>query len=194
MKKDKPEYDDLRNMVEDVTGCKMQTPKDFDMLSMRIFSRTNVLLSVSTLKRFWGYVAKNDETRGEIRRSSLNALAMYVGYSDWETFCRRSDSEVGEEGSSFFYGAKHISAENLIPGDVLKLIWRPNRCVTIRYSGNGVFVVIANENSKLSVGDTFKCHMFVENQPLTLVDLVHDGLPPCGYVCGKNGGITIVRE
>lgn len=86
MKKDKPEYDDIRRMVEDMTGRKMQTPKDFDFLARMIFERTSVLLSVSTLKRFWGYVAKDDETRGEMRRDSLNTLAVYVGYADWDTF------------------------------------------------------------------------------------------------------------
>lgn len=194
MKNDKPEYADLRRMVEEVTACKMQTPKDFDLLALRIYDRTKVFLSVSTLKRFWGYVGKNDEKKGEMRRSSLNALAVYVGFSDWDAFCHRSDDEVGDGGSNFFYGCKQLLAESLTPGDELMVIWRPNRCITIRYSGSNVFVVLANENSKLSVGDTFKCHLFVENQPLTLVDLVHDGMPPCGYVCGKNGGVTFARK
>lgn len=190
MKKDKPEYEAIRQMVEDVTGQKIQTPKDFDLLALRIHDRTNILLSVSTLKRFWGYVAKNDETRGEMRKSSLNALAIYVGFADWEAFCNRQKTDNANDGSNFFYGHKQTTTDHMQPGDTLIVMWKPNRMISLRYSGNDVWMVTESRNSKLSVGDTFKCHVFVEHQPLVLVDLVHDGLPPCGYICGKNGGIT----
>lgn len=192
MKIEKPEYDDIRRMIEDVTGRKMQTPKDFDLLAVRIYERTNILLSVSTLKRFWGYVAKDDEGRGEMRQTTLNVFATYVGFADWDAFCNRKDS--GEiETSNLFYGQKQVTTDKLQPGDTLTIMWKPDRCVTVRYSGNDVWVVTESRNSKLSVGDTFKCHLFVEHQPLVLADLVHDGLPPCGYVCGKTGGITFQK-
>lgn len=194
MKKDKPEYEDIRCMVEDVTGRKMKTPKDFDLLVLRIYDRTNILLSVSTLKRFWGYVAKNDETRGEMRKSSLNALAAYVGFSDWDSFCNRKDNNEAIDSSNFFYGHKQITTEQLQPGDTLIVMWKPDRMISLRYSGNDVWIVIESRSSKLSVGDTFKCHIFVEHQPLVLVDLVHEGLPPCGYICGKNGGISFHKS
>ena len=190
MKKDKPEYEDIRHMVEDVTGHKMQTPKDFDLLSLRIYDRTNILLSVSTLKRFWGYVAKNDETRGEMRKSNLNALAAYVGFADWDAFCNRKVTDDAKESSNLFYGHKQTTADHFQPGETMVVMWKPDRCITIRYSGNDIWMVTECKNSKLSAGDTFKCHIFVENQPLVLVDLVHEGMPPCGCVCGKDGGIV----
>lgn len=193
MKFDKPEYNEIRRMVEETLGRKIETPKDFELLAQQIFIRTNVLLSVSTLKRFWGYVAKQDETRGEMRKSTLNTFANYVGYTDWDAFCQEGIAAAEADASSLFYGQKYLDVNSLYPGDTLLIIWKPNRKVTVRYSGNYVFVVIANENSKLSVGDTFKCHLFVEHQPLVVVDLLHDGLPPCGYICGKKGGIMFQK-
>ncbi len=194
MKIDKPEYEDIRRMVEEVTGQKIQTPKDFNLLALRIYDRTNILLSVSTLKRFWGYVAKNDDTRGEMRKSSLNALAAYVGFVDWDAFCNRKNSDsIKEDTSNFFYGHKQISTDKMQPGDTLIVMWKPDRMISLRYSGNDDWMVTESRNSKLSVGDTFKCHVFVEHQPLVLVDLVHEGLPPCGYICGKDGGITFQK-
>lgn len=190
MKIEKPEYEDIRRTIEDVTGRKMQTPKDFDLLAVRIYERTNTLLSVSTLKRFWGYVAKEDGGRGEMRQSTLNVFAAYVGFADWDAFCNRNNSGEAKETSNLFYGQKQISTDKLKPGDALVVMWKPDRCVTVRYSGNDVWVVTESRNSKLSVGDTFNCHIFVEHQPLVLIDLVHNGLPPCGYICGKDGGIT----
>lgn len=193
MKFDKPEYNEIRRMVEETLGRKIETPKDFELLAQQIFIRTNVLLSVSTLKRFWGYVAKQDETRGEMRKSTLNTFANYVGYTDWDAFCQEGIAAAEADASSLFYGQKYLDVNSLYPGDTLLIIWKPNRKVTVRYSGNYVFVVIANENSKLSVGDTFKCHLFVEHQPLVVVDLLHNGLPPCGYTCGKKDGILFQK-
>lgn len=190
MKKDKPEYEDIRHMVEDVTGRKMQTPKDFDLLAFRIYDRTNLLLSVSTLKRFWGYVAKNDETRGEMSKSSLNVLAAYVGFADWDVFCNRRVTDDAKDASNLFYGLKRTTADRFLPGETMVVMWKPDRSITLRYSGNDIWLVTESMNSKLSVGDTFKCHVFVESQPLVLVDLVHENMPPCGYVCGKDGGIV----
>lgn len=181
------DYKEWRLMAEKATGCEMRTPKDFALLAARIFARTNVLVSATTLKRLWGYIDKGEQ-KHNMRRSTLNALAMYVGYCDWDAFCNRETNE-NKDSSHLFYDAKHITTEKLTPGDVMVVMWNPNRCVTLRYSGSNMFVVIANENSKLSVGDTFRCNVFIENQQLIIVDLVHDGLPPCGYVCGKHGGI-----
>lgn len=190
MKKENPEYDDIRRMMEDMTGRRMQTPKDFELLSVRIYERTGILLSVSTLKRFWGYVAKEDDSRGNMRQSTLNTFASYVGFSGWDSFCRRKASGDTKETSNLFYGRKQTTADHFRPGETMIVMWKPDRCITIRYSGNDIWVVTESKNSKLSVGDTFRCHVFVETQPLVLVDLVHEGMPPCGFVCGKDGGIT----
>lgn len=189
MKKARTEYEDIRRMIEEATGCQMRTPKDFDLLALRIYDRTRTLISTSTLKRFWGYISRDDEGRGNLRRTSLNTLAEYIGYTNWEAFCNRSLTESGSDSSALFYGHRQLTTEDMAPGDKLVLAWSPNRLVTFRYSGNDVFMVIDSQNSKLSVGDTFKCHTFVEQQPLILVDLIHDDMPPCGYVCGKSGGI-----
>lgn len=192
MKKDNIEYEDIRRMAEEATGREMKTPKDFDLLALRIYDRTRVLLSTSTLKRFWGYTDKSNEKRGDLRRSSLDALAQYVGFTSWDAFCKRTSKSGEEESSNLFYGSKQLTTKSLTPGDKLTVMWNPDRRIVIRYSGNDVFIVLASENSKLSVGDTFKCHVFVENQPLVLVDLVHGEHAPCGYICGKLGGIRFL--
>ena len=45
------------------------------------------------------------------------------------------------------------------------------------------------ENTKLSVGDTFMCDIFIDGEPLYLSNLVHEGRPPMVYVAGKKDGI-----
>jgi hypothetical protein len=175
----------LKQYVENIAGFKMHTPRDFDFLSGAIFNETRNHLSSTTLKRLWGY-QKEKEVQTS-RLSTLNILSIYIGYPDWETFCKfqLSDGDVDSE----FLKNNCLKTSTLQKGDKFKLMWNPNRCVTLQYIGLCMFKVLESRNSKLSVNDTFICERVVENQPLILSNLVHEGGDPVNYICGKRGGV-----
>lgn len=94
----------LREAIERTVGKKIQTPKDFDFLSQLIEERCGEHMSVSTLKRVWGYVTSNSLPR----RSTLNILAQLIGKQDWDDFCasehnvdtgntQKSDSQANQK-------------------------------------------------------------------------------------------------
>ncbi|MBC3789103.1 hypothetical protein [Spirosoma utsteinense] len=56
--------------------------KDFSQLSEAIFSVTGVSLSINTLKRLWGRIHYESVPT----RTTLDALALYLGYSGWQSF------------------------------------------------------------------------------------------------------------
>jgi hypothetical protein len=56
--------------------------QDFENLSERIFEKTKVSLSSSTLKRIWGKV----HYTGSPNISTLNALAQFLDYENWRAF------------------------------------------------------------------------------------------------------------
>src|SRR5688500_6826322 len=56
--------------------------QDFEALSAQIFDQTQVVLSVSTLKRVWGKV-KYDSLPSP---TTLNTLAVFAGYKNWREF------------------------------------------------------------------------------------------------------------
>ena len=95
------------------------------------------------------------------------------------------------EPSDFVVG-QHVSSSNLRQFDVLRVSWAPDRCCHFRHLGSGRFVVERSVNSKLSVGDTFSCLIFVPGQPLYLDHVFHQGQGPMLYVAGKQGGIEKV--
>jgi len=71
---------------------------DFEQLSEKIFDKTRVQLSISTLKRIWGKVRyENFPTT-----ATLNALAGFVDYESWRDF--RQKNEVSEPVSPFENG------------------------------------------------------------------------------------------
>lgn len=86
----------------------------------------------------------------------------------------------------------HVSSSNLRQFDVLRVSWAPDRCCHFRHLGSGRFVVERSVNSKLAVGDTFSCLIFVPGQPLYLDHVFHQGQGPMLYVAGKQGGIEEV--
>lgn len=57
-------------------------------LSEEIQKKTGILLSVTTLKRIWGKVSYNNAPS----TSTLNALALFIGYRSWRDF--KNTSEV----------------------------------------------------------------------------------------------------
>lgn len=58
------------------------TNQDFENLSEKIFEKTQVRLSVSTLKRIWGKVRYDSSPTP----ATLNVLAKFVGLENWRTF------------------------------------------------------------------------------------------------------------
>ena len=175
------DLDRLKEEVEKLVGRKIKSPKDFDFLSRQIAGLVEESVSVSTLKRMWGYVKSTSKPS----QFNLDLLSRMVGYPDWEAFCRKDD---GPDSSRFFVKSKLI-ADALDRGEQVKLTWYPGRVVTIEYQGNGSFRVVESVNSKLGKGDTFTCHQFVADEPLYLSNLQHADMPLCNYVCGQSGGV-----
>jgi hypothetical protein len=66
---------------------------DFEQLSEKIFDKTKVQLSVSTLKRIWGKVRyENFPTT-----ATLNALASFLGYDSWRGFRQKNGENESEQ-------------------------------------------------------------------------------------------------
>ena len=178
-------YRVLQEKVEAIAGRKMATPRDFDYLSARIFDGTKTYIAPITLKRFWGYLG--EKYRKKPFRSTLDTLATYAGYQDYENLVNSLFN--GSDWSCEVQHGHDLQTASLHKGTLIELKWKPDRCVVIKYEGNDKFCIVESKNSKLTVGDTFQCYQFIGHQPLFLRNLVHNNGEPTGYVCGKEGGI-----
>lgn len=176
----------LLTRVEETLGQKICPPRDFDALSQSIYTSTHIRISSSTLKRMWGYV--HDVPNYAPRSYTLHALAQYIGYKDFDTFLMNLDESNAEVDSDFICN-QQLCTDNLPVNTRIRLLWEPNRCLTIRLQENGLFIIEESINSKLAVGDTFCCSHFVWNEPLYLHSLTHGEFKNISYACGRNGGI-----
>ncbi|AEW02375.1 hypothetical protein A4D02_00040 [Niastella koreensis] len=66
------------------------TTYDFEKLSDAIFDRTQVRLSVTTLKRIWGKLKYDSAPT----LTTLNTLAQFAGFVDWRDFKQNEDRPV----------------------------------------------------------------------------------------------------
>ncbi len=178
----------LRQMVEKSAGREMKTPKDFDFLSGIIYERTHENLSSFTLKRFWGYI-----DRGSASEATLSLLAKSIGYGSWEQFNR--SASTGADNESGLIVDTQLNVSSLRRGDNIVITWRPDRRIIARYEGVDLFTVVESANSKLHIGATFHCSLFVANVPLVLNCVVMtENSEPINYVCGNKHGIQFHVE
>lgn len=176
----------LVSEIEKMVGRQMMTPRDFDTLSSKIQERTHETLSATTLKRIWGYF----DQPGKPRQFTLDTLARFLGYRSFSSF--QEESADDEEQSNLVIGNR-LSCDDLREGDLVKITWMPNRVCICQYLGNGQFKVVEALHTKLCVGDTFCCYLFVDYEPLFLDNLVHDGATPVGFVAGKKNGVVVTK-
>ncbi len=82
------------------------TNQDFEELSEKIFDKTTITLSATTLKRIWGKV-KYDSAPTQ---TTLNTLAQFIDFEHWRAF--RQD-QFSKNGKSFLtengYGSKEMN-------------------------------------------------------------------------------------
>ncbi len=181
MQKTSPEISELKQKIEESVGRKMKTSNDFTFLSGAIWERTHENLSTSTLKRLWGYVDGPDTARN----STLEILSKFLGFKDWDGFLEHISQDNGSDRVT----KQHIKTDDLKVGDHVNVSWKPNRRCTFRYLGDYRFVVEQAENSKLKVGNTFRCALFILGEPLYLNDLVQGDNPPVAFVVGNKDGL-----
>ena len=175
----------LRRAIEECTGQRPQTPKDFDLLSESIYNRVGEMVSRNTLRRIWGRMSDEREPR----YSTLSILAHYIGYASLEAFLTNSTGHEEEQPSSLSLSRKLSVVDGLTRGDRLRLTWNPGRVCDVEYNGSLHFRVIASKNTKLKPDDTFLCSLIIEGQPLYLDQLNQGNNPPAAYICGKQGGV-----
>lgn len=176
----------LRKEVENEMGFSLKAPTNFDALITRVQKKTGESLSLSTIKRLWGYV---DSTNSP-RLSTLSILSRYLGYRDFDDFCLKKSVYTSED--SAFISLTNDQVKDLQKGDELMLEWKPDRFCRIRYETKDKFKVINAVNCKLQKGDTFLASFVAVGHPLFATDLVRDGKRISNYVAGKSSGILSI--
>ena len=163
----------LRERVEEVTKRPMKSPSDFEWLSERL-GEMGESMSTTTIKRCWGYVDADVTPR----LRTLDILARYLGYRDYEHFAVAHDTLEDGTPSAPVHGFTLRPSVDLDINDRVMLTWQPGRVCVIRYLGNEQFVVERTERTRLQPGNTFNCGIIIEGEQLYLHNLITEGRKP----------------
>ena len=188
MKNDEQHIETLKRLLCEATGCEAKRPGDFLIMSVFVRNRTRQTVGVNTLKRLYHYGGETVEPRME----TLNVLARSLCYRNYADFCQHHGDGLQNQSSDVVLGV-HISSSALMTGQRVCLRWNPGRECVAEYLGNDTFRVVASEQTKLVVGDTFQASFFALGHTALLSNLIHgDNAFPL-YEIGKQGGLTLVE-
>jgi hypothetical protein len=183
-----PEIHCLCRDLEQRIGQKLQSPADFQLLIQHIWEKQHAVLSLSTIKRLWGYV----ESNGAPRLSTLNTLAQFLDFADWHTYLVELEQRGGIESAMCM--DEGIQTTDLQVGDLIAVAWQPNRQCIFRYLGDNQFIVEESKNAKLQQGTTFSAARFMIGQPMYLDNILLADGTRTSYVAGKHHGLTSVTK
>ena len=122
-----PEIIQLRSDIEKHIGRTLQSPADFEQLIQQIWNKQHRVLSLSTIKRIWGYV----ESSSMPRLSTLNTLSQFLDYTDWNAYL--VPLEQRKESESGMFMGEGVRVSELQVGECIEVTWQPNRHCVFRY-------------------------------------------------------------
>ena len=89
------QYQHLKHQIQLRYGDEILFSKDCEQLSLDIFEITSIKISAQTLRRLFGFI--NDGV--QISNSSINFLAQYCGFENYENFLKYNNTKVLEVDS-----------------------------------------------------------------------------------------------
>ena len=161
------------------------TPTEFNELSRQIEKKTGRSISLSSIKRIWGYV----RYEGFPSVTTLNNLAKYNGFKDWNAFLSSKTVTRLNEDSGFFEESV-VNPVDLKPGDRLLLKWGKDKSCEIECTLPMRFRVKKSHNIKLEAGDVFTLHTLCLGHPIYISDIVRGDTILPAYIGAKKGGLT----
>lgn len=177
----------LKRNVEYKMGFSLKAPNNFEALISNVFKVTGEKLSLSTIKRIWGYVNESNIPR----LSTLSILSRFLGYRDYDDFCEKK--HIYTTADSEFISQEGEQIKDLNVGDELTLEWKPDRFCRIKYEQEDTFRVINAINCKLMIGDTFSSSFIAAGHPMFVTNLIRNGNKLNDYIAGRKSGLQTVN-
>lgn len=176
----------LKKSVEEKMNYSLKSPTNFEALINRVYQECHELLSLSTVKRLWGYVKFCPRPR----LSTLSILSRFVGFKDWDDFCDKNQICKNKNPVVLRSDSERITL--LCKGDELVFTWQPDCVCCMICEDIGLYRVLYAKNCELQVGDIFYVSLFALGHPLYCSGLHRDGKILGNYVAGKTNGLSSI--
>ena len=171
----------IRQLLGERIQRDLRHSNDCEYLALDIESVTGEHIGVNTIKRLLGFI--NDERQP--RCSTLDVIAHYLGFENWDIL------SIYDERSNSTFGLTNdeLIASSLSTGQRIQLSYLPDRRILLEFQGEGRFIVLQSQNSKLLAGDEIWVTHFVKGYPLLVSKVRREGSFLGAFTAGKAQGI-----
>lgn len=178
---------EIIRLLRQVSGLKLDTSVDFEVLAQSILDKTGEALGANTLRRFFGYNTKQTQPR----RSTLDILAQYLGFDDFASL----ELAIGPDADiSSFRPNDFVDVAKLNKGDRIVIEYAPNRRLTLTYTGDFKFRIEEAEGSRnLLPDDILTIGQFAIGHRLVATEVERAGKNLGPYEAAMEGGLKRIE-
>lgn len=174
----------IRQKIQAKAGVDVRQVKGVESLSECIAGVTGERLGYTTLRRLFGLI--NDER--ETRPYTLDIIAHFLDYSDWNSMV----NELCPSNSHFMVEGESMSVACLEKGKNVEVKYFPDRVLQLESLGDKRYVVVESVNSKLMKGDIALIDEILLHFPLHVRSVIRDGAEQGRFVAGEQYGISSI--
>lgn len=175
----------IKKIIEERFGKEIRYPADCVSLQIEIEKATSQTISLNTIKRLMGFIQGTSEPR----LSTLDHIAQYVHFRNWDDLTRC----IQKEGNSEFASIEEVDITKLTSGQGIVFTYSPDREVHLTYIEGNTFEVMESHNSKLLPGDLLQINHFVLYYPLIVVNVCRENKNLGRFTAGKVSGLTSIH-
>ncbi len=181
----------LRHKVERKFGKAIKYPRDCKILSSVIEKELKEdtkenKISHLTLQRAFGVVPYD----GEPSEYTLDILARYAGMGEWRGAIGKSRGLL----ASHFNNANVIITADVEKGEILNMVYYPDRKLKLQYEGDSIYIVLEVSAGKLLPGDLLSVLRIELNFPFVCEYVVRNGKNLGQYVSSTEGdGVVLLQ-
>ncbi len=175
----------VKYLLSKKSGLRLDDGAHLNLLIEKIAEQEHERIGLNTMKRLMGQI--KDER--EPRPSTLNIIAHYLGFPNWEVM-----DEATRHYNSMFTSNDGSLASFAVPeGSLVEYTYLPDRKVTLQHRTGSTYEVVYNENSQLREGDIVEVGVFMLRFPLIVSDVVRNGQSLGSYIAGKWTGLNSLK-
>ncbi len=175
----------VKYLLSKKSGLHLDDGAHLNLLIEKIAEQEHERIGLNTMKRLMGQI--KDER--EPRPSTLNIVAHYLGFPNWEVM----DEATRHYNSMFTSNGGSLASFAVPEGSLVEYTYLPDRKVALRHRTGSTYEVVYNENSQLREGDIVEVGVFMLRFPLIVSDVVRNGQSLGSYIAGKWTGLNSLK-
>jgi hypothetical protein len=176
----------VKGLIEDKFGHPIKYSRDCEALAADVSEKCKCKISATTIRRVFGVV----KTKQTPREYTLDLLAQYAGYSDYEKLITSLNRVEYTEDNSI----TEVISEKIKKSVKFEITYSPDCIVSILYLGGKHYKVLKSNSSLLLEGDIIQLNYFTLHFPLFILTIERKGVLIGKLTTAKISGITSIKK